>query len=463
MPSNHRLITALPIVLRSKVSLLVAFMLVVATANAQTPSGPYPANPYRAPLYWTPYEYNLKSDGYIPEKEWAANIDWVEKNLKPYGYKMICIDGWGDDNKFNADGYRTTHSSQWTHDYAWWSANLQARGMTLGIYNNPLWIIKKAAAAGVKIKGTNIPLASIMNEGEGAKWFNWVQVDRPGAEAYVKGYIQYYAAMGVKYLRVDFLSWFETGHDRNLGTVGPTRPLAHYETALRWMREACAKNGIFLSLVMPNLNHEANLEAQYGHMIRINEDAGTGQWGRFSDNARGKRREGWSQYANAFDGLIYWSYLAGRHKLILDPDFIRLNTFANDDERKSVVSLCLLAGAPVTVADQYNSIGNSLWIYQNPELLALNTDGFVGQPLTNDPTNEMSQTWKGQMSNGDWIIGLFNRESEARTRTIDFTTLGLRGRAAVRDLWQHRDLGLMNSYRATLPPHGCVVIKIHMA
>ena len=25
--------------------------------------------------------------------------------------------------------------------------------------------------------------------------------------------------MGIKYLRVDFLSWFESGYDRNLGTV----------------------------------------------------------------------------------------------------------------------------------------------------------------------------------------------------------------------------------------------------
>ncbi|MDB5013210.1 MAG: putative isomaltodextranase, partial [Daejeonella sp.] len=194
-----------------------------------------PKNPFKAPLYWSPYEYNIKTDGYIPENEWAANIDWVDKNLKDYGYKMICIDGWGDDSKYNQDGYRTTHSSKWEHDYAWWSNNLQSRGMTLGIYNNPLWIIKSAADAGVKIKGTDIPLASIMNEGENALWFKWVQVDKPGAEQYVKGYVQYYADMGVKYLRVDFLSWFENGYDRNIGTVGINRPKAQYEKALRWM------------------------------------------------------------------------------------------------------------------------------------------------------------------------------------------------------------------------------------
>lgn len=248
----------------------------------------------KAPLYWSPYEYHIiregQPDNYIPENEWQANIDWMEQQLKPYGYNMVCIDGWGDDNTYNEYGYRTKHASQWTHDYAWWSNYLQQKGMTLGIYNNPLWVIQSAADAGKLIKGTNIPLANIINPSENALWFKWVQVNNPGAEEYVKGYIQYYADMGVKYLRVDFLSWFETGYDQNLGTVGPSRPKADYEKALRWMREACDANGIFLSLVMPNLKNDGELENLYGDMIRINDDAGfESDWNRFNKLNRGQR------------------------------------------------------------------------------------------------------------------------------------------------------------------------------
>ncbi len=225
--------------------------------------------PRHAPLYWATYEYNYRVDGAIPESEWSANIDWVEKNLKPYGYAMVSVDGWGDDI-VNQDGFRSTHAKGWKHDYAWWSKNLRARGMSLGIYYNPLWINKAAADAGAKVKATDIPIKSLMDETEHAP-FNWVQVNRPGAEAYVKGYVQYYADMGVKYLRVDFLSYYESGRDVNLSySVGPTnRPRADYEKALRWMREACDKNGMLLSLVMPNLNNEAELENRYGHMIRV--------------------------------------------------------------------------------------------------------------------------------------------------------------------------------------------------
>ena len=419
-----------------------------------------PSNPFKGPLYWSCYEYNIITDGYIPEEEWEKNIDWMDKNLKDYGYKMVCIDGWGDDSQFNEYGYRTSHSTQWKHDYAWWANNLKNRGMELGIYNNPLWVIKTAADKGIKIKGTNIPLSNIMNEGENATWFKWVQVDKPGAEEYVKGYIQYYADMGVKYLRVDFLSWFEDGWDRYLGTTGPRRPKAYYETALKWMREACDKNGMLLSLVMPHLYNDAEVERKYGHMIRINEDTGDGKWWKWNDNARGVKRTGWSQYANPMDGLTYWSKISGKNKMILDPDFLRLNTFSSKEEKISVITACFISGGAVTVSDRYNSIADNLWLYQNRELLALREDGFVAKPLSNDPTKEESQIWTGKLTNGKRVVTLFNRESTFQTRKISFSDLGLSGNKKVRDLWEHKDMGAMSAFSARIPPHGCVVIKI---
>lgn len=422
-------------------------------------------NPHKAPLYWSVYENHiLRPDdfsNYITESDFRANIDWVEQNLLPFGYSMIAIDGWGDDTKFDENGYRLTHSRFWQHDYAWWADHLQSRGMNLGMYNNPLWVNRQAVSAGAKIKGTDIPLADIIDTDEESLWFTWVQVDRPGAEEYVKGYIEFYAQMGIKYLRVDFLSWFEDGFDKNFGRVGPQRPREHYETALRWMREAVDEHGMFLSLVMPHLKNEGELEVKYGHMIRINEDVGTGGWQRFSSYQRGIRRTWWSQWANTFDGFVYWSRLSGRGKLILDGDFIRINTMDNDDQKKSVISLHLMAGGPLSPADQHDTIGSDLWLYQNTELLELNRDGFVGKPLDNDPVRPLSQIWVGEMSNGDWIVGLFNREINARERSIDFASqMGISEPVHVRDLWKHEDLGLMTSYTTMVPSRGVVMLRL---
>ena len=450
--------------MKNNIKSIISSLLLLISTNLISQN---PVNPYKAPLYWDVYENNYLQEkagvanNYISESDFLANINWVDTNLKNCGYTMVCVDGWGDVMSYDQYGYRTKHSSMWAHDYAWWSSFLQSKGMTLGIYDNPLWVNSNAANAGAKVIGTNILLSSLINTSENAKWFTWLQVDRPGAKEYVKGCVQHYADMGVKYFRVDFLSWYESGWDRYLGTVGPVRTLANYQTALQWIHEACDANGMFLSLVMPNLNNDGVTEQKYGHMVRIDEDCSEGTWTRFSDNARGVKRNGWSQYANPFDGYSYWSKIAGKGKLILDGDFIRLNTYSNDEERKTVVSLHLMAGGPVSVADQYNTIGNSLWIYQNAELLALNQDGFVGKPLSGDPTNVLSQVWKGQMSNGDWIVGFFNRETSSQSRSINLSTdLGLSGNVFVRDLWSHADVGSVSSLSRTVATHVCQIFRI---
>jgi hypothetical protein len=417
----------------------------------QQASGGGPANfvPGRPPV-----------ENFIPESEFLANIDWVEAHLKPYGFDMVAIDGWGDTHTLSENGYRASHSRHWEHHYAWWSARLRAGGMRLGMYENPLLVHVQPSDTTTMIVGTQIAVSSLLGEPDERSTFRWAQVDRPGAEQYVKGYIEYYADMGIDHLRVDFLSWYENGFDRNLGRIAPERPREHYATALRWMREAADRYGVQLSFAMPHLHDEAELERQFAHGFRINDDVDFGTWWHFSEKNRGIRFETWSQWANAVDGFTYWSYLSGRDRVRLDGDFIRMNTYATDAERRSVLSMHLVAGGPIAVADRHDTIGDSLWVYQNEEMLALNKDAFVGQPLTNDPTNERSQIWTGRMSNGDAIVALFNRESTPRTRSLPFADIGVTGEVTVRDLWQHAPLGPMSSISVKLAPHASMVVRL---
>ena len=288
--------------------------LAVCQAVAQT-------DPYKPPLYWSTYEYNIVRQhfgvcyNYIPEYELQAEIDWVDANLKKYGYNMIEVDGWGDSLQLNPNGYRTSHSKLWQHDFAFWSTLLQKRGMSLGMYMNPLWVHVPITDTHTKIVGTDINVSSLIDPSEakasspsqhvtqtstlpsgefsGFQYvpqyatFVWVQVERPGAEQYVKGYVKFYADMGVKFIRIDFMPWYETGVDHYLGRVGQAHGHNNYETALRWIREACDEYGVYLSLAMANMFNEGELERKYAHMVRIDEDVDYGEWWKFSDKDRG--------------------------------------------------------------------------------------------------------------------------------------------------------------------------------
>ena len=140
-------------------------------------------------MYWSPYEYNYEKNSYMPEDEWQANIDWVAANLKNYGYTLVSTDGWMTEHDLrvcNEYGYVSRASINWQHDYAYWADYCRSKGLQLGIYGNPLWVPREVAQSGLKIKGTDIPVANIvdLNEYRNGHQYNWVQLDREGAEAW---------------------------------------------------------------------------------------------------------------------------------------------------------------------------------------------------------------------------------------------------------------------------------------
>lgn len=425
---------------------------------------------YKAPLYWSVYEYCYElelqgvsnSDMDITSEEWDKIINWVATDLKPYGYDMICTDGFIPMLAQDNSGYMTHYGSMSLKDLV---AKCKAKGLKVGVYDNPLWIHGSDA---VKIEGTDYTFGSLRYNGADPvthpttddRWFNWAIVTHPGAQEFIDGFFRHYSELGIDYIRMDFLSWYEDGMDRNMGLVGHGYGREVYARALNYIAESAKKYGIFTSLVMPHLYNDAEVEAKYGNMIRIVADTGGGGWWHCSAQDRGKSYANWPNCMNMFDGFTFWSHLSGRDKVILDGDFIRLNKFSTDAEKETVVSLQLMAGGPVTVADQYHNIGDNLKFYTNSELLALNEDRFVGHPLSDKLNNADNQIWYGEMSNGDYVVGIFNRDDSPRSVTVEFSKLGIDGERKIRDLWRHADEGSASSVTATIAAHGCKIIRL---
>lgn len=425
---------------------------------------------YKAPLYWSVYEYcyELEKAGVaaddmdITSQEWDKIIDWVATELKPYGYDMVCTDGFIPMHAKDATGYMTHYGSVSLEDLV---SKCRAKGLKLGVYDNPLWI---HGPAGTQIPGTNYTFGSLTYKGTNPvanptaedTWFTWAVAENPGTKEYIDGFFRHYSELGVDFIRMDFLSWYEDGKDRNMGVVGRGYGHESYARALAYIAESANKYGIFTSLVMPHMFNDAEVEAQYGNMVRIVADTGDGGWWQCSAADRGKAYSSWPNCMNMFDGFTYWSHISGPDKVILDGDFIRLNKFSNDEERKTVVSLQLMAGGPIAVADQYTTIGDNMQFYTNPELLQLNAERFVGKPFTDKLGDAENQVWFGELSTGEYIVGLFNRSDNAISYSYETNDFGLSGEYAIRDLWSHTDEGVSSSINAVVAPHGCKIIKL---
>ena len=306
----------------------------------------------KAPLYWSVYEYCYDQERQgvgtidISPEEWDKIIDFVATNLKPHGYDMICTDGFIAMLATDNSGYMTQYGSISLKDLV---AKCKAKGLKLGVYDNPLWI---HGPRDTKIEGTDYTFGNlyyngstqVVNPGVDDMWFHWIVAENPGAKEYIDGFFKHYKELGVEFIRMDFLSWYEDGKDRGIGVVGRGYGRESYARAMAYIGEAAKKYGIFTSLVMPHNFNDAEIEARYGNMMRIVCDTGGGGWWHTSAQDKGKSYANWPQCMNQFDGLTYWSHLSGRNKIILDGDFIRLNKFDTDAERETVISLQLMAG-----------------------------------------------------------------------------------------------------------------------
>lgn len=429
---------------------------------------------YKAPLYWSVYEYCREAEKAggsainMSDTEWDRVIDWVAENLKPYGYDMICTDGFMAmlaDTSLDPSGYMTTYG---TMPLKTLIAKAKAKGLKIGIYDNPLWLHGPDETL---VEGTNVTFGSLRYntaldhdtvlypDADDVFW--WVVPSHRGAKEYIDGFFKYYKNLGVEYIRMDFMCLFEEANGAG-GMPGKGYGRENYELALKYICESARKYGVFTSIVMPNLYNDGELELQYVNMYRIVCDTFDGGWGHVSTWLRGEVSREWPSTHNQFDGFVHWSHKTGRGKAIPDGDFIRLNTLGSDAECEVAISLNAIGGGPITAADQYNTAGDRLRFYQNEEILALPKDGFVGQPLgdRNNLWDENNQIWYGQMSDGSWIVGLFNREDDARTRSVDFARLGIGGRMKVRDLWKHADEGVASSLTVSLAPHSCKIVKL---
>ena len=156
---------------------------------------------FKAPLYWSVYEFCMEmADNGIPEyqmdmnaEEWDKAIDWVAENLKPYGYDMLCTDGFipmlCEKNEY---GYMDKYGSMYLKDLV---AKCKAKGLKLGVYDNPLWLHGKDETP---IQNTNnITLGQLKYDAENDvvahpdepdKFFTYVVATHKGAKEYIDGF-----------------------------------------------------------------------------------------------------------------------------------------------------------------------------------------------------------------------------------------------------------------------------------
>jgi len=158
-----------------------------------------------------------------------------------------------------------------------------------------------------------------------------------------------------------------------------------------------------------------------------------------------------------------------------DPDYLLLGMLSNwqgrlaptplsPNEQYSHVSLwCLVAAPLIFSGDVAHVDAFTLNLLCNDEVIDVDQDplGKPGRRMAKDGDLEV---WAKEMEDGSKAVGLFNRGEMEATVTAAWSSLGIEGKQAVRDLWRQKDLGTFaGRFSATVLRHGVVLVRIQPA
>jgi alpha-galactosidase len=147
-----------------------------------------------------------------------------------------------------------------------------------------------------------------------------------------------------------------------------------------------------------------------------------------------------------------------------DPDMLEVgNGGMTDTEYQSHFSLWAELAAPLIAGnDMHNMRPEIRDILTNKEVIAVDQDP-LGREGTRVAKNGPAEVWSRQLSDGSRAVVLFNRDTKEQEIAATWEELGYPAHlnAAVRDLWQKKNLGnFTGKFSATVAPHGVVMVTV---
>ena len=148
-----------------------------------------------------------------------------------------------------------------------------------------------------------------------------------------------------------------------------------------------------------------------------------------------------------------------------DMDMLEVGRGLSFEEDKSHFSMwCILSSPLVLGNDLANMSEQTKSILTNPEVIAVNQDTTGLQARRIWDNGSGLQVWAKNLNeklSNERAVVLFNRRDTAASISVKWKDLNLEGPATVRDLWERRDLGIMDSmFTAEIPSHGVVMLKV---
>ena len=148
-----------------------------------------------------------------------------------------------------------------------------------------------------------------------------------------------------------------------------------------------------------------------------------------------------------------------------DMDMLEVGRGMSFEEDKSHYTMwCILASPLALGCDMTKMSDETKTVLTNKEIIALNQDpaGLQAHLIyENDSVQIWAKNLKDRQSK-EFAVAMLNTGNRPAVLSVRWKDLNIVGKAAVRDLWAHKDLGNVDSvFSATVPSHGVSALKIN--
>jgi alpha-galactosidase len=433
------------------------------------------------PMGWNSFDaYDCRID----ENTFLKTVDFMDNNLKEYGWEYAVIDyiWWHPDPghyntaesherrighpdiRYNKDGsplnpdntrmdeygrlipaVERFPSSEGGEGFKAIGDYIHKRGMKFGIHIMR-GIHRNAVFENLPIKGSKYTARDIAEPWDTCRWNNHmfgVDPSKPGAQEYYNSLFELYASWGVDFIKADDVLY----------------PPFHKEE-VELMRNAIKNSGrpMVLSL-SPGEAHlgEANFLKGHANMWRVSAD--------FWDE--------WAHLKHNFDLLNAWSSHTGNGSWP-DADMIPFGKISLDnrphgperesnftkDEKFTLMTLWSIARSPLMIgADLLSSPAEDIAFFQNSDVIYVNQQSENGRQVMAEKNHVV---WLAEDQNSDDLfIALFNLSENQEKVIYNLEWDQIRGKYDLKDLWEQSYSGVVENFiSADIPRHGAKMFRL---
>jgi hypothetical protein len=448
-----------------KSAFFLVFYMVTCTASAQrTPMAPTP------PMGWN--SYNCFGSA-VHEDEVKANASYMAHHLAQHGWQYVVVDFlWSYDNPPGSNIGNPFQKNLQDGSYIPWLTMDQwgrllpqptkfpsafgGKGFKpLGDYIHTLGlkfgihvmrgIPRQAVWARTPVMGTSgITAGMIADTNSKCPWMNHMyglNMAKPGAQEYLNSLLVLYASWGVDFIKVDDLS-------RPYSVV----EVEGYKKAI----DLCGRPIIFSTSPGATPVSQAAHVKQFANMWRMADD--------FWDN--------WKEVLQMFDYAKQWEGVGGPGHWP-DCDMLQIGKLSKrgpvgnerysrftEDELYTHINFWCIYRSPLIIGGNLpENRPLELKLFSNDEVLAVNQQGCDPRQLVKK--GGLMIWYSNAQGSKAKYAAVFNISEVPLEAELELSSLGLKGKTEVRDLWKQKDLGVIkHRYRQLLRQHASVLLKL---